>query len=229
MGKKKKGAAPVVKAAPVRADVAVLTPQQKAAATRAARKREADTLAKANAQRLAQVVNLHIGGYSLEEIGLSIGASAEEVDRMLNRDMSRYVRNQPALRVFVRNYVSEKYTKMLDAVWEEATDKNAPKKLENQDRAMRILDGMRKLHGADAPTQTEIKVESAPEAVEALVRKLADSQGLGYDTNIFDVEVVDVTEEVHHAVEEAESALADASERVGEDDENDEEWEQDDE
>lgn len=223
MGKKKEKkekqvAEPV---APKRADVVVLTPAQKAAATRAANKREADRLERAKAERLAQVVNLKIAGHSFEDIGLSIGASAKEVETMLATDVARYVRSQPALRVYVRDWVSERYTKMLDAVWDEATDKNHPKKLEHQDRAMRILDSMRKMHGADLPVQTEVKIETAPEAVEKLVEALAGRQGLAYDASVFDVVDAEV---VHDAVEEAEETLADSASHVGDDDEHDTDW-----
>lgn len=176
-------------------------------------------LAASNAVRLAQIVNLHIAGLSLSEIGAAIGATADEVDRMLAQDAQRYVRSQPALRVYVRNWVSERYTKMLDADWDKAvginpsTGTHYPDKLENQDRALRILDSMRKLHGADAPVQTEVKIDTAPEHVEALVKLLSAQQGYGYDVDIFDVVDADV---VHEAVSDAEQDLLDASELVGE-------------
>ena len=191
-----------------------LTPYER----RKIKKAEADRLEKVNAQRLAQIVNLHIGGFSLADIGASIGATPAEVDRMLNQDMSRYVRNQPALRVFVRNYVSERYSKLLESVWEDAVDKDSKGQLEKQDRAIRILDSMRRLHGADAPVQTEVKVEAAPESVEKLVQALASGQGYGYDANIFDVEVIS---------DSAEAALADASDRVEDAQDDDEGWETD--
>jgi hypothetical protein len=162
------------------------------------------TVAQIKAARLAQIVNLHIAGYSLAEIGASIGASAQEVDRMLQEDTARYVRTQPALRTYVRNWVSERYTQLLDAVWEDATDKHGKEKLEHQDRALRILDRMAKLHGAEAPTQTEVKVEAAPEAVEQLVAALAAAQGLGYDVDVFDVVDAEI---VHAAPAEARAAL----------------------
>ena len=180
-----------------------------------------------HAARLAQIVNLHIAGFSLAQIGAQIGASADEVDRMIQRDAARYVRSQPQLRVYVRNYISERYTKLLEANWDEATDRHSPKKLENQDRVIRVLDSMRKLHGADAPTQAEVKVEAAPEAVEALVKVLSAQQGLGYDESIFDVIDAEV---VHEMVSESEDATLDAGEMVGESDEagdgTEEEWDE---
>lgn len=172
--------------------------KRKQPTTAAAKKAQQKSLDQARAQRLAQVVNLHIAGFSLTQIGSAIGASADEVDQMLASDAARYVRSQPALRTYVRNWISERYTKMLDADWEQATDAQHPHKLEHQDRVLRILDSMRKLHGADAPTQTEVKVEAAPEAVEKLVSALASQQGLGYDDSVFDV--VDA-ELVHEAAE----------------------------
>ena len=205
--------APKGRAAPL-----VKTPQQKALAKRQEAAAEKQSLEKANAQRLAQIVNLHIAGYSLSQIGNAIGASAEDVDRMLQQDASRYVRSQPALRVYVRNWISERYTKMLDAVWEEATDKTHRDKLENQDRALRILDRMERLHGASAPTQTEVKVEAAPEAVERLVQALSQQQGMGYDVNIFDV--ID-GEVVHEAALEAHSRTEVSGNRVAESDGDD--------
>ena len=188
----------------VRADDSMLTPQQKRLRTMAAKKREAERLARADQERLAQVANLLIAGHTIGSIALSIGATESEVERMMTQDMARYVRTQPALRVFVRNFLGEKYTKLLEAVWEEATDRNHPQKLENQAAAVRILERMGKLHGADAPTQTEVKVESAPEAVEKLVQALSATQGLGYDVNVFDVVEAEV---VHDAVEQTHAAL----------------------
>lgn len=186
--------------------------QIKAAEARAEKARqekelaEAQSVAKQNAARLAQVVNLHIAGYSLAEIGASIGATADDVDRMLQNDTARYVRTQPALRTYVRNYVSGRYTKLLEAVWDEATDKHHPSKLENQDRALRILDRMAKLHGADAPVQAEVKVEANPEAVENMVKLLSAAKGVDYDLDVFDdvidEDVIDA-EVVHDAAEEA--------------------------
>jgi hypothetical protein len=198
-----------------------LTPAQKTAITRARKKAEADRLAKVEAQRLAQIVNLHIAGYSLAEIGSRIGATASEVDRMIQRDAARYVRSQPSLRVYVRNWVSAKYAELLEADWDEATDKTHPHKLENQDRAIRILERMTRLHGAEAPVQSEVKVEAAPEAVEKLVSVLASKSGFGYDESIFDVDpegedVVDaeVVDAVHDAVEQTRAATMRASAEI---------------
>lgn len=202
MSAKKKGAKELVK-----------SPAQKAAATRAKKKAEADRLEKANAQRLAQIVNLHISGMSLAQIGTAIGATAEDVDRLLQRDAARYVRSQPALRVYVRNYISERYSQMLDAVWDAATDEQHTQKLEHQDRALRILDKMTKLHGAEAPTQTEVKVEHAPEAVEQLVKALSATQGYGYDESVFDIVDADVVDD---AVSQSGAALLSASAAVEE-------------
>lgn len=188
-----------------------LTPQQKTARTKALKRAEEERLAKAKAKRVAQVANLLIAGHSFESIGLAIGATASEVERMMQQDMARYVRTQPALRVFVRNFLSEKYTHLLDAVWDEATDKNHPQKLDNQVAAVRILERMGRLHGADAPTQTEVTVDSAPEAVERLVQALSNAQGVGYDVDIFDVvdgEVVDdAVEQSGRALEAASAAV----------------------
>lgn len=204
------------------------TKQARRAAEAAARKAEEEALANqqsaadAAAARLAQIVNLHIAGYSLAQIGAQIGASADEVDRMLASDAARYVRSQPALRVYVRNWVSERYTKMLDAVWDDATDKNSPARLESQDRALRILDKMTRLHGAEAPTQTEVKVEHAPEAVERLVSALAAQSGMGYDTSVFDVVDAEV---VHEAVEQSHDATQVSGNEVGKPQPGDKNWE----
>lgn len=159
-----------------------------------AKKAQKDAL-EAQAARLAQIVNLHIAGYSLADIGAAIGASEAEVDRMLTQDMARYVRSQPALRTYIRNYISGKYTALLEAVWDEATDKTHGEKLEHQDRALRILDRMAKLHGAEAPSQAEIKMDAAPEVVDRLVQAIAANQGLGYDATIFDVVDAEVVHE----------------------------------
>lgn len=175
--------------------------QQKAAAKRAVQKAQEDSLleaatqAKQNAVRLAQIVNLHIAGYSLADIGAQIGASADEVDRMLSEDAARYVRSQPALRTYVRNYISGKYNHLLEAVWDEATDKMHPHKLENSDRALRILDRMAKLHGADAPVQSEVKVDAVPETVDAMVKLLAAQSGGAYDDSVFDIVDAEVVED----------------------------------
>lgn len=205
-----KGAArPLVRTKAQQARVA-----EKAAERAAAKQLEnASTAAQANAQQLAQVVNLMIAGYSFEQIGASIGATAAEVERMLTADTGRYVRTQPALRTFVRNFISGKYTELLDAVWTEATDRQHPEKLENQDRALRILERMGRLHGADAPTQTEIKVEAAPEAVEKIVQALSAQQGLGYDVDIFGGETIP-GEVVHRAPGQALAALEESSRQV---------------
>lgn len=194
-----------------------LSPQQKAAATRAKNKREAEALERAKAEQLAQVVNLHIAGMSLTQIGTAIGATTEEVDRMLANDTARYIKSQPALRVYVRNWVSDRYTKLLEGVWDEAVDKNNPQKLDNSAQALRILKEMTALHGAAAPVQTEVKVEAAPEAVDKMVQALAAQQGLGYDVDIFTgvSDIVDA-EIVHEASEQSAEALVDAGERVGE-------------
>lgn len=184
------------------------TPRQQAAAARARARQELEAAEKSRAIRLAQIVNLVIAGMSLAEIGAQIGATADEVDRMLQADAQRYVRNQPSLRVYVRNYIQGKYSALLDAVWDEATDRNHKEKLENQDRALRILKEMARLNGAEAPVQTEVKVESAPEAVEKLVEALAAAQGIGYDVSIFDVvdgEVVDEAVSASHQATEAAS------------------------
>lgn len=231
MGKKKKikhetgGTGGTDKSLALRADTAALTPAQKAALTRAANKREAERLDRARAERLAQVVNLKIAGHSFEDIGVAIGASAKEVEQMLATDVARYVRSQPALRVYVRDWVSEKYTQLLDAVWDEATDKDHPRKLEHQDRAMKVLDSMRKMHGADLPVQSEVKIETAPEAVEKLVSALAATQGLGYDVSIFDAEVID-EDDVHDAVEQSAEALADSAAHVGESTDDETDWDE---
>lgn len=140
----------------------------------------------AAAAQLAQIVNLHIAGISLSEIGARIGCTADEIDRMLQQDAQRYVRSQPALRVYVRNFVSAKYSELLEAVWTEATDRGHAEKLENLREARGILDKMARLHGAEAPVQTEVKVETAPESIDKMVAALAAQAGRAYDMSIFD-------------------------------------------
>lgn len=174
-----------------------------------------------DAVQLAQIVNLHIAGYSLAQIGQAIGASADEVDRRLSSDAARYVRSQPALRTYVRNWVSDRYTQLLEAVWQDATDKSSPLKFESQDRAIRILERMEKLHGAAAPVQKEIVVEAAPESVTALVDAIAASQGLGYDTDIFDVVDAQVIET---SVDQSAQLLESAGQAVEDEDDEDQTW-----
>jgi hypothetical protein len=191
-------------------------PVKRSAETKAVAKRaESAALEQANAQRLAQIVNLMIAGHSLADIALSIGGTVEEVERLLTTDVQRYVRTQPALRVFVRNWISAKYTGLLNATYAQATDPNHPRQLDYQDRSLRVLKEMARLHGAEMPTQSEVKVDAAPEAVEKMVAALAAAQGVGYDASVFDVVDAEVVED---AVEESEAALLDASERVGEGD-----------
>lgn len=193
-------------------------PVKKSAASKAVAKRaEAQALERANAQRLAQIVNLIIAGFSMPEIAAATGSTTMEIEKILTQDVSQYVRTQPALRVFVRNWISAKYTGLLDSVYDQATDTSNERQLEYQDRAVRLLERMARLHGAEMPTQSEVKVDAAPEAVEKMVEALAKAQGVGYDVNVFDtVEQIVDAEIVHEAVEEAEGALLDASERVGE-------------
>lgn len=174
-----------------------------------------------SAARLAQIVNLTIAGYSLEDIGTAIGATAAEVDEMIQRDAARYVRNQPQLRVHTRRWIGERYTKLLDAVWDDASNPTSPRRFDAQDRAMRTLDSMRKLYGADAPTQTEVKVDAAPEAVEALVQALSKNQGLGYDVDVFDVVEAEV---IHETVEQAEHDTEVSGNAVGDPAPGDEDW-----
>lgn len=201
---------------------AVAKKRSKKAEKAAQERAEKQALANAEqaaAQRLAQIVNLIIGGHSFASIGAAIGSSAEEVEQMLQRDAGRYVRTQPALRTYVRNFISEKYTGLLDAVYTEATTTGHAQKLEHQDRALRILKEMAKLHGAEAPTQSEVTVEASPEAVEKLVAKFAAQQGVGYDVDVFDAEIV---EDVHEAHDEAVLALEESSAAVEVETEQDE-------
>lgn len=195
------------------------TPAQKAKATQAFEKAQQAQALQTQAQRLAQIVNLHIAGHSLASIGAAIGADEAEVDRLLSNEAARYVRNQPALRVYVRNFLSEKYTALLDAVWDEATDKKSKVKFEAQDRSLRILKEMGRLHGADAPTQTEIKVEAMPESVERVVAALAAGNGLGYDDTIFDTVPGEV---IHQAATDAAEQLTVSGNAVEESDGDDE-------
>lgn len=172
-----------------------LTPAQKAARTRAANKAEKDRLAKLDQQRLAQMVNLHIGGYSLDEIAHGLGMTVDEVTQSLERDTAKYIKSQPALRIYARNFISSKYMDLLEAIWDDATDKSPQKmsaagfdkRLASQDRAIKILSELTKLHGAAAPVQTEVKVESSSEAVDALMHALTAKDGLDYDLDVFDI------------------------------------------
>lgn len=170
-----------------------------------------ESTAKAQAAQLAQIVNLTIAGLTFEEIGASIGASADEIERRLMNDTARYVRTQPALRAYVRQWISGKYLKMIDADWDAAIDVTSAEKLDNQDRVMRMLDRMAKLHGAEMPVQSEVKLDAAPEAVERLVAALAAGQGLGYDTSIFDVVEGEV---VHEAAVQTDKALEVSGNRI---------------
>lgn len=178
-----------------------------------------------SAVRLAQVVNLHIAGYSLSAIGAALGCSADEVDRMLSTDTARYVRNQPALRAYVRNWISQRYTAMIEADYVQATDSKHPKKLEHQDRVMRMLGQMGKLHGAEAPTQAEITVDAAPEAVDKMVTMLSAAMGGGYDANVFDAEIV--SETVDEAGQQVFEATVDSAKALEQAQPYDESWSQD--
>lgn len=195
------------------------TPRQEAAVVKAAEQRDLAvqrTKAKEDAAQLAQVVNLVISGHTFEEIGAAIGASADDIERMVTTGSEKYVRTQPALRTWVRKWISEKYSVMIDADWEVAADKLHPDKLEHQDRVVKMLVQMERLHGAAAPTQSEVKIEHSHDAVESLVRKLAERQGQGYDVSIFDDEDDTVDAEViHDSADAALAALEQASKDVG--------------
>lgn len=181
------------------------------AAEAARLKAEADAAAlaaKAAAMRTAQVANLLIAGHTFESIGAQIGATAKEVEDMLNADSTRYIRSQPALRQWVRRWASGKYSELLDAVWDQAVDPKHRDQLAYQDRARPLVERITKLHGAEAPTQSEVKVEAAPESVQAIVDKIAASQGLGYNVDIFDLPPENITETVHDMPADTAQALA---------------------
>lgn len=202
----------------------VRSPRQIAAQEKAQEGRDlalARSKVQQEAARLAQVVNLHIAGFSLADIGAQIGASADEIDRMLTADTARYVRNQPALRTFVRNWVSERYSKLLDTVWDAATDKDHGEMLEHQDRAVKLLDRMARLHGAEMPVQKEVTIDAAPDAVERMVAALSAAKGMAYDATIFDIVDAEV---VHEIAAEAHDHTVVSGNRVEEPDESDEDF-----
>jgi hypothetical protein len=173
---------------------------------------QAEATAKVEAVRLAQIVNLHIAGYSLSEIGEAIGATAQEVDRMITQDAARYVRSQPALRAYVRNWISEKYHGLLEASYDQATDKTNKAQLEFYDRTLRTLAQMQRLHGAEVPTQSEVKLDAAPEMVQTMVEALSKQQGQAYDPTVFD-EILDA-EIISDSHDQAQRALEESGKAV---------------
>ena len=192
------------------------TPEQEARAAKRATERQAErdlatTTARnrAEAQQLAQIINLQIAGMTLEQIGAEINMSATDLDALIVKNASRYIKTQSQLRAYARNWISEKYSKMIEADWDDAVSTDPELRLPNQDRVIRMLDSMRKMHGADAPAQTEVKVDAAPEAIDAMVQLLAAKQGQGYDVDIFDVDVVDESE-IHEASAQVTAALMQA-------------------
>lgn len=187
-GRAKHKAVPLVRTAK---QVAV---SEKAAAEAAIKAEEAAAAlaAQTAARRTAQIANLLISGHTFESIGAQIGSTAQEVEAMLNADSTRYIRSQPALRQWVRRWASGKYSELLEAVWDQAVDPKHREQLAYQDRARPLVEKITKLHGAEAPTQAEVKVEAAPESVQKLVDAIAASQGMGYDIDIFDdADIVD--------------------------------------
>lgn len=210
-GNKKGKAQPLVRSA-----------KQAAAAKKAAEAKEADDLRqvdKAAAQQLAQIVNLRIGGHSYASIGAAIGKSADEVEQMVTNSAGAYVRTQPALRVFVRNFISEKYSGMLDATYPQAVDTTRPDQLDYVSSVQKTLKDMAALHGANAPLQSEVTVEASDETVEALVASLAKTRGLSYDYDVFDADDVDeVMDDIHEAdVLELEASTAAVEESTDDD------------
>lgn len=170
------------------------TKKQKAAAEKAAERKAAQDLResdKAAAQQLAQIVNLNIAGHSFAAIGAEIGMSGDEVEALVQRGAAQFVRTTPALRTFVRNFVSEKMTGLLDATYLQAIDTSRADQLDYVASVQKTLRDLSRLHGADAPTQSEVKVEASPEAVEQLVMSLAKNRGLAYDDDVFDAEIVE--------------------------------------
>lgn len=203
----------------------VRTPKQRAAAQAAARAAEKqaqkdaeNALTAARAAQLAQIANLIIAGHTFDSIGAAIGATGAEVEAMMNAESARFVRNQPALRTFVRNYISERYSLLLESVWDAASDSKHKDQYDAQVAAVRILERLGRLHGADAPVQKEVKIESAPESVNALVNALAAQAGMGYDSSIFDTVPGTV---IHAAHEDAVRELAVSGNMVEEDDDDD--------
>lgn len=199
------------------------TPKQEKAllgAEETAATEKAQTAAQAAAMRTAQIANLLIAGHSIESVAASLGSTPEEVERMLTADSARYIRTQPALRSWVRQYISGKYTTLLGAVWDQAVDVNHRDQLAYQDRARPLLDRLAKLHGADAPTQAEVKIDHTPESVQSIVNKIAASQGLGYDIDIFDDDDVVEADVVQDSLAAIEAAAAEADAPQPEDEEN---------
>lgn len=158
------------------------------------------------AQRAAQVANLLIAGYSYEEIGASIGATAQEVEKMLTGDVARYIRTQPALRQWTRRWLSGKMTGLLEAVYDQAVDPTHRDQLAYHDRARATLKDLAKLHGAEAPTQVEVEMPNVTDAVQQVLDKVAASQGLAYDVDVFDLDPEDITEMTEHEAKALEAA-----------------------
>lgn len=189
------------------------TKKQAAAAKKAAERQEAEDLRQADvaaAQQLAQMVNLKIAGHSFASIGAAIGKTADEVEQMFEREAGRYIRTQPALRAYARNMISEKTMGLLEATYDQAVDTKRPDQLEYVASAQKTLRDLARLHGADAPTQSEVTVAASDETVEALVNSLAQGKGLSYDMDVFDLDPEDVEEMVeqsHAALEASEATL----------------------
>lgn len=204
----------------VRTSKQVETLEQVAEADRIKAEQQAQQLAVQQASmRTAQIANLLIAGHTFESIGASIGATAEEVESMLNADSTRYIRSQPALRQWVRRWASGQYSELLESVWKQATDPKHRDQLAYQDRARPLVERIVKLHGAEAPTQAEVKVEAAPESVQKIVNAIAASQGLGYDVDIFDGADEDTVDAVLvQETHDAEQAAADQADQEQADD-----------
>lgn len=156
------------------------------------------------AQRLAQIVNLQIAGYSLAQIAAGSGTTVAELERLLTKDTGTFVRTLPAMRAHARSRISGELHAMTEAVREmalnptkiveidgEAVEVANDRMLDAQDRMLRNVKELAKLYGAYAPTQTEVKIENAPEAVERLIQKIAEAEGLGYDSSVFDDDIED--------------------------------------
>ncbi len=215
------------KGAPIQRTKAQQAALDKAAAQRKAANDLANQQSAADAQAalVAQMANLIISGHTFAEIGAAIGATADEVEKILNAETARYVRTQPALRKWVRNWISGKYSEMIEANWDHAISPTSAERLENQDRVIKMLTAMERLHGAAAPTQSEVKVDATPELVQKVVDKLAAATGGGYDVDIFDVDEDDITGTIHDAPAEALAALEAAAAEADEPQPGETTWE----
>lgn len=141
-------------------------------------------------------LELRLAGYQWDEVANIVGyPDAQRAQVAFETALEKQLNNDPQMRSRLREYTGRRLERLLRAVWSKAIDPDSAEQMVAHQRALAVIDRHARLFGLDAPSEVVVHTPSNDALQNWAAKVHAATQQYADEADIFDVEVVEDSEQ----------------------------------